>query len=566
MTEVDKKNNEIILDVLSRFSLADESYKHIQSIFASPDIDPVYGKHLGPDLRKRWPLDYKFLQSAGIISNEGYDHFNSLFVYYQTEATRLGFPKITEEDFNENKILWKKNTVKLKKILVEFFSTHRDIFYLQWDRNRSGIGLPQKSKQAINEDASLVEQYVIKANEFVGRFKISEKETTTELVMSNNPADWLMCSTKEQWTSCLGLESSHGYWAGIPFILDDKNRTMFYISSNKRRKSYLGIEVDGMNNRSWGLLDSQDVIRTIRWFPDSFLNLEAMKRVTGLDLKNTNDYDRSKYTIMSKIHFADGVAQTPYLDCIGVRINDKGEVRYEAKASGGVRSFKPSNPKEQVGAHLNGLGFEAFVKSNRPWFKFLYSKICFSCNTDINKSNPFNYGGRYYCDDCVNRLFYSCSVCNNLLLKEGETAAKKTPTSSTVCPACFNRYYTECKCCGAVGKKNEYKNGFCSTCIASDKIEKCKADGCESYFLKGKGINHLSDELGEINACTSNCASVIRDTLRKEKGIRFFSCPHCNSYHDERDGIVQFNGVSWCRKCVWKMADKKQMKFVFKSA
>jgi hypothetical protein len=46
--------------------------------------------------------------------------------------------------------------------------------------------------------------------------------------------DWLLSSTKENFSSCFNIDNSSGgyhYSLGLPFLAGDKNRVMIYISS-----------------------------------------------------------------------------------------------------------------------------------------------------------------------------------------------------------------------------------------------------------------------------------------------------------------------------------------------
>jgi hypothetical protein len=61
-----------------------------------------------------------------------------------------------------------------------------------------------------------------------------------------------MCSTAEEWSSCLGLQNTCPacYWTGLPGIIGDKNRAMVYVTDGTK-KNYRGIIVDKMITRSW---------------------------------------------------------------------------------------------------------------------------------------------------------------------------------------------------------------------------------------------------------------------------------------------------------------------------
>lgn len=80
------------------------------------------------------------------------------------------------------------------------------------------------------------------------------KRSSNSLVcFSVNFSDWLLASTGEEWSSCISLDSSCGYWQGLAGLVGDKNRVLIYITNKKEKEAY-GIKSYKMIERSWGFL------------------------------------------------------------------------------------------------------------------------------------------------------------------------------------------------------------------------------------------------------------------------------------------------------------------------
>ena len=81
------------------------------------------------------------------------------------------------------------------------------------------------------------------------RIKLNEKQ---DMVFSANFADWFLCGTSEEWSTCLNLESFHSqsYWAGLPSLIVNKNLILVYIT-DRTFKTYNAITVERMLCRCW---------------------------------------------------------------------------------------------------------------------------------------------------------------------------------------------------------------------------------------------------------------------------------------------------------------------------
>jgi len=78
------------------------------------------------------------------------------------------------------------------------------------------------------------------------------KQNNLKIVISRNFTDYFLCSTAQNFGSCLNLESDYSgaYWTGLPGLITDKNRAILYITDGNY-VNYKGIIGPKMINRSW---------------------------------------------------------------------------------------------------------------------------------------------------------------------------------------------------------------------------------------------------------------------------------------------------------------------------
>jgi len=152
-------------------------------------------------------------------------------------------------------------------------------------------------------DIDLFKKKIEKIYERIGRNKMPN--TGMFLVASLNFADWFLCSTSESWDSCLNLESEHqgAFYLGIPGLIGDKSRIMFYLT-NGTEKEYRGIKSYKMIARTWGILDLKDrrtSLNIIRPYPSDMNLPEIITSNFAKEFEGTNIYpckniNKSRYS------------------------------------------------------------------------------------------------------------------------------------------------------------------------------------------------------------------------------------------------------------------------------
>jgi hypothetical protein len=318
MDEVTKENYKKVEDVVlnGNFNLTEESKEKFHYLLWNQVHAPEYSKiEEQPD--KRLFIDW---------TNDCHDAYNSF-------KDMLPFLDITYENFMNNKT---DDGKKLLKYVKEFFSKKENISELGKTYNNLLSGsftiktfkalFPKKYKEKENEDLSeqskrpcfnsdtgkievrinigheeeqhhllykediSQERYEKKMSDIIDSLisilntkYISKKDKKKiKLCFSLNFADWILASTKNNWTSCLSLESSYGYWKGLAGLVGDKNRLMIF-TTDMKEKEFCGIKSYNMIERMW--------VFTMERFGTTYLHHNTMyPRKVDFDLSSLKDY------------------------------------------------------------------------------------------------------------------------------------------------------------------------------------------------------------------------------------------------------------------------------------
>lgn len=336
-------NFDKIYDLVEKyFCLDKESLEKFKQQLYTPTIarDLFAFVEGGTDLRKTFQFDGNNKLLLGKF-DASWKNFKILFRdYISTNNLHIGFfkyPVITYQNFLDNKVDFKGNKIKLKKILtkyyvevvekkiadfqniIEYYKTkgysQSDVAsevmwrYSDFINSASMYGfdcsvfmyLPSSyefisSELKFNTESlkEKIEKGVVKCLEFVGETK-SKLMNEMKVVLSFNFADWFLASTKESWTSCISLESTYEacFWAGLPGLITDQSRALLYTNIDGKTKEYLGITVDKLDSRSWLIYTDKNSFYPSRWYPSEKLDGESIRQITNLPLENG---ERGEYT------------------------------------------------------------------------------------------------------------------------------------------------------------------------------------------------------------------------------------------------------------------------------
>ena len=488
MTEIDNKNLEIIEGLVEKhFDLDKDSFSLFKERLHSPVIDPVYQEILkgSSDLRVR----YRIPEEQYETFDKGWPLFKKFFPDFVRQTN------ISYSDFRSNRLSFKGKTLKLKKALTDFYLNNTNSSYAFLD----GIHINPKDEAHVNYLDNKITEHLNR----VGVQKLPS--SGLELVLSLNFADWFLAATAEKWKSCINLESdfSGAYWAGLPGLIGDKNRSMLYINDGNR-KNYKGIKVESCISRSWTMLDGQGRLNLIRFFPADLLDATTIADATKLPFRYGSDFS-SKHPVdvlyfnnrRSCFIYTDNSRFRKTLGAYYIQKADGGRFGYVDKDSGsvvdGVNVF---NYKDGLGKLVDkslSLGD-------------IFTKTCSGCGNYRDEYHEFQ--GRIFCNDCFQRYILTCDHCGKQVLADANEY--KSVGRKKYCLECFNKLFVECNTCGEVHLKAEMYRfidmdmWYCKKCVAGLEEDYKSCTKCHDSFFEAPEnyYNIISDDEILCERCT----------------------------------------------------------------
>ena len=292
MTNQAKNNYDIIYNLVSKYySLRDDSLSLFKELLYDHEkrleyIDPMFHSYLDEDLRAYFEIG----NDIKIIFDESWDIFTYLFsdfLYFNKDVFNVSY-----ENYLNNELFIDNKKYKLFKYAKKWYENSNEERMKDFCTYIKGYFSNNNEKVYINIrkiefDISTKELFQLcfrYALEEIGRKKISNKKIY--LVMSFNFSDWFFCSSGEKWSSCLNVESKNGSWASLPGLIVDKNRILFYITNKekKEQEKVFNAEVDKMITRTWGLLDENDIIHLVRFYPSEIVNCKLIKSIVPFNI------------------------------------------------------------------------------------------------------------------------------------------------------------------------------------------------------------------------------------------------------------------------------------------
>lgn len=182
------------------------------------------------------------------------------------------------------------------------------------------------------------------------------------VVLSRDPMDFYMASTKQPRSSCISLESSDGRWEGImnavadPYRLiaygvQDGQRVEFSLDSNDLGHNFpswfkpFTLTADKFVARSWALWDGKGLYLP-RWFgsgPSDF------KKVKHLDITANRQYRSEPFRAIRCYKEAPIVTPTVYYDNMSTRKDGDDKLFNTLSGSSGtVQSISSGNMRERL--------------------------------------------------------------------------------------------------------------------------------------------------------------------------------------------------------------------------
>jgi hypothetical protein len=513
--------------VKNHFSLTEKSLELFKfRLFYEPHIAPEYARILDKFATKDDPLRARIELHDNIDllskTDKGWRIFKDYFSPF------INHYNMTYSDFKENKIIIDKQHVKLMKAITHFYETHNDTdSYYRVSRGR-----------------------IERIFEEIGKYKITRKGI--ELVLSLNFADWFLCSTGDNWGSCLSLESGYEdcFWAGLPGLIGDKNRALLYLTDGKT-KSYEDIIIDRLLNRSWTLTirkrannlnrkkRSETKIFVVNEYPNFFELAKIMEEIVDGSFTNKIGGDAfiSRYYIENLFHKRldekGGITSYIYQDNTRNIVAKKnkatahpGAYSYLKIGGGGGVCRYDENGREYSGNTFffdGGLSNLIRQKMNlNEAYDYENGYTCDECGERLNEDYVFwGPDDISFCERCYNNICTECNECSHVIYTEDAIKTR----NGFVCEYCFNEYYFECEDCGEVLLKEDgvyVENAnihICQNCFKENTQEYYKCDKCFCVFEKdGKEIYiEEDDKYFCCNSCRDNHYNVRQTDLFNTK-------------------------------------------------
>ena len=449
MNSQDTKNkilyNKMVKNAFGLGSKSESIFKH--RLFFERDIAPEYKQLLGDsdDLRGRFYIGEELFESKHMFfelakfNDKGWTIFKEVFYHAKEEHD------INYQNYYLNKVEVRGNPVKIPKLLKSFYTSSSnnshilfnkvsylikepyfnqnakkrllgvifqeteipdtndesyELSYIGYRRNYmeiyynikvEGLNGIKEVKYYIPISDDKISNIIIKmidiVYELIGTFKMPKKNL--QLVVSLNPIDWFLCSTRESWSSCLDLEN-HGdvFWQGLPSMIGDKNRAMVYLTTGDK-KDFHGIQVDKVISRSWTLLmrskeDNKTHYHFVREYPGHIGLKTLLEEVTGIHFSDKeeiiNKYKSkkvvSRYYVEMLLDKQDNFSII-YMDTTAFKVAKKNKAKYEYGSYG----YYKMNGGGNYAMHVIKFGkttYEICYEDTPPLLELLNSRYLYT--------------------------------------------------------------------------------------------------------------------------------------------------------------------------------------------
>ena len=539
---IEEKNKENLIKFVERFwEFNTESLEFLKKRISQPSTEfvPEYASLLkgSTDQRVRWDVDMtdSSIQEFFKVKDEAFSMFkrkfeNAICFLANQYSTKIGY-----SNFMSNKVVFKKNEMKLKKVLETAYIESATVF-------NADARKPNTKEN--------IEEYILKTFESIGTLKKPNKKI--QLVLSFNICDWLLASTGGNISSCLNLEGGgHRFWSGLPFMAGDPNRAMLYITDGSK-KTYEGFTVDNCATRSWVILTETGRKAIIRWYSSNILTDDAICSIAEDSNFKMGMNASGKYEI-TPLFLKSGVCNTIYLDegvwIKGGKNNDK--IIHSTKDKGcfqvlneSLSGVKTDFTRPQIYQH-NEWKISLFKQYGVSVNDFVPVSRCSSCG-ERKLPVKISHGSEPVCYKCFSKNYYECDSCggtHNINEKhfEGVVFDGNGRFIKKICNSCMSKI-KKCACCDTPiinGALSVVEGGYiCPTCleIKTNGYKKCSTCGKISKKRVSSYYNYEKKKL--IEYCDEHKINEGKDIETNAKTFTIYiripaetlgECQTCNS-------------------------------------
>lgn len=545
------KNRKAYLELIDNFwEFDDESRAYIENRISDnwnpcPEIKNLIStaKEYDGDQRIIWSFE-DFEANDG-SSDQGYRLFKSSFQNALSCLREQGI-NITYKEYQNNKVMFKGNLTKLKKVF--------EVFYKENDRYSS-------ADLGVMADTTAIAQAITSKYERIGTYK--KPSTKLKMVLSFNPIDWMLASTASSISSCLNLENSGGgykFFGGLPFLCGDPNRAMLYFSKGEM-KEYRGMTVENPLTRSWVIMDKNKKLQIIKWYANEYYSLEQISRIVEnkVPFGYGNGVGKALYEI-EPLYLKNGLFFTIF--------NDNG--KYVKKVENGkIKSFvldggygkggfqlfhktgidltegnnfyyeRPSPLREKTNFRIDDFERTGLTFNNIPHKircpRCHEEKIFLTLNSEDGEGKT-----QTICFDCARDKSFVCDCCGHIKFsepKEAEFVEGSLIVKKKICARCYSNT-KRCACCGRfVSDSHSYvsderRNVVCIHCINDTTLGYHKCHTCGVYTKSAKLSFDYDDETFKWQ-CSNHLGLLSENDFSNKfayyKGDIYVSCNKCKN-------------------------------------
>jgi len=539
MTEQYNNNKKNYLDLCKNvFDLDEESMKYIDNRLSDnwkpvPEVQKIIdsSKENGifEDQRITFDIDMSNLEVQKIFekTDKAYEKFTAYFDRVISYLSNNYNCVIGYKEFIDNKVVFKKNITKIKKVLEFAFAEKPELYYESFNRE-------YEKKECADK--------IVRIFEEIGSDKKSAKKL--KLVISFNPMDWLLSSTAENWSSCFNIDNKTGgyrYCLGLPFLCGDNNRLLLYITDGSEKEDS-GIKAQHFLTRTWAILNENGKFCIVKWYPNDTIGVAPVNTITNNNCFAENrNFKKSKYPV-DVISTVKGISVGIYSD-MGELVEEDEKLWWKGNNKTGQQIYTKNLIRISEGnstfniresTNIPVLSWPGFIIPK--WKKLGYHLDLMSnalrCSCGSEK-NGFVVNNEYYCQDCYKENLFTCGSCNGtkLVKNEGENIVETADGKKIkLCKECYiNRQKFICDCCGKyIADFNSLIRGendkqLCEDCFNNNKNGYIKCSCCGKITTQGRIIYNTFDKT--IYKYCSNC---IENFAEKESITYTFGRVHRN--------------------------------------
>lgn len=540
MTELYNQNRKNYLDLCEKVWNMDSDAMEYIAKRTSDEWEPVpefkeliealKNKAVYEDQRLTMDIDMANadIQSLFEANDSSYRMFKDFFKYFLRSLVNDYNVNIGYKEFIENKVVFKKNVTKIKKVFETICADYPSIY-----ENQTGNSYTKER----------CAEYIVSRFEKIGATKKSAKKL--QFVITFNPMDWFLSSTGEEWGSCFNLNNPSGgyqYCLGLPFLCGDKNRMMLYITDGST-KEFLGIKSHHYQTRTWCILDQSGKFNIVKWYPNDTIGVNPVNSITGYNnFSSRESFSHSKYPI-DVLATKKGAVIGVYQD-MGKLVEEDNKLWLAGNGKDGQQVFTKNlidltRTSSRHSFHFNemflrNLGVSQSGYRIPEWKRMgLHVDLMFpalKCSCGSEKGGFVLKNGSYLCQDCYKEKVFVCANCGTEDYIKGEVHEVVTTEGKKIklCDNCWEQASKRiCSCCGKYSTSPLYETDepgvkICRTCLENGKDNWSKCDSCGKLtkHIKIDYNTYSKTSVKHCNSCSSNEERQEISTFRRYFGVK----------------------------------------------